>query len=224
MGKIDIKGDVVDNMTGSFFDYWGMDSVYPKKIQQAIENDGDDEITLDVASDGGDVFAASEIYTMLKASGKHITVNIQGLAASAASVISMAGDTVRISPTAQMMIHKASNGLWGNADDMRSNADTLDSIDSSIVNAYALKTGHKDTDILQLMQNTTWMNAQTAVEKGFADEIMFVDENQPVFTNSLHNLPSKKALNKFLNMVNNKQPSQPKQSVREQKLAILLGK
>lgn len=224
MGKIDIKGDVVDNMTGSFFDYWGMDSVYPKKIQQAIENDSDDEITLDVASDGGDVFAASEIYTMLKASGKHITVNIQGLAASAASVISMAGDTVRISPTAQMMIHKASNGFWGNADDMRSNADTLDSIDSSIVNAYALKTGHKDTDILQLMQNTTWMNAQTAVDKGFADEIMFVDENQPVFTNSLHSLPSKKALNKFLNMVNNKQTSQPKQSVREQKLAILLGK
>ena len=153
MGKIDIKGDIVSNEYGAFYDFWGMNSVYPKKIQQALEADTDEEITLDVASNGGSVFAASEIYTMLKASGKHIVVNIQGLAASAASVISMAGDTVRISPTAQLMIHKASNDACGSADSMRKNADVLDSIDTSIVNAYVLKTGMKESDLIQLMSN-----------------------------------------------------------------------
>lgn len=250
MGKIDIKGDIVSNEYGTFYDFWGMDSVYPKKIQQALEADTDEEITLDVASNGGSVFAASEIYTMLKASGKHVVVNIQGLAASAASVISMAGDTVRISPTAQLMIHKASNDACGNADSMRKNADVLDSIDTSIVNAYVLKTGMKESDLIHLMSNETWMNAQTAVDKGFADEIMFVDENKPLITNSLHVLPSREALNKFYNMqfkeknaeakkaledeiekriVNTKtitqtQQSQPVNSVRERKLAILFDK
>lgn len=249
-GKIDIKGDIVSNEYGAFYDFWGMDSVYPKKIQQALEADTDEEITLDVASNGGSVFAASEIYTMLKASGKHIVVNIQGLAASAASVISMAGDTVRISPTAQLMIHKASNDAYGNADSMRKNADVLDSIDASIVNAYILKTGMKESDLIHLMSNETWMNAQTAVDKGFADEIMFVDENKPLITNSLHVLPSREALNKFYNMqfkeknaeankaledeiekrivgaktITQRQPSQPVNSVRERKLAILLDK
>lgn len=235
MGKIDIKGDVVDDMTAEWYSYWGIDSVSPKAVQLAIENDEDDKITLDIASNGGDVFAASEIYTLLRASGKQITANVQGLAASAASVIAMAGDTVRISPTAQIMIHKASNGNIGNADSMRKNADTLDSIDSSIVNAYVLKTGMKDTDVLKLMQDETWMNAQTAVDKGFADEIMFVNEDDPVFTNSLHTMPSKEKLNQFFNMrlkekqaaidkLENKPNSQPSNSLREQKLAILLDK
>ncbi|QIM45739.1 Clp protease ClpP [Streptococcus ruminicola] len=227
MGKIDIKGDIVDNEYGAFFDFWGIDSVYPKKIQQALEADTDEEVTLNVASNGGNVFAASEIYTMLKASGKRVVVNIQGLAASAASIISMAGDTVRISPTAQIMIHKASNEVHGNADSMRKSADILDGIDTSIINAYILKTGMKESDLLHLMSNETWMNAQTAVDKGFADEIMFVDENKPLITNSLHSLPSREALNKFFNMQfkeqTEKQPSQPVNSVRERKLAILLG-
>lgn len=222
MGKIDIKGDVVDDMTAEWYSYWGIDSVSPKAVQLAIENDEDDKITLDIASSGGDVFAASEIYTLLRASGKQITANVQGLAASAASVIAMAGDTVRISPTAQIMIHKASNGNIGNADSMRKNADTLDSIDSSIVNAYVLKTGMKDTDVLKLMQDETWMNAQTAVDKGFADEIMFFDndEEEIMVTNAVHQLPSKSAITKFKNMI-----ATPKtNTLREQKLAILLEK
>ena len=162
----------------------------------------------------------------------------------------MAGDTVRISPTAQLMIHKASNDACGNADTMRKNADVLDSIDASIVNAYVLKTGMKESDLIHLMSNETWMNAQTAVDKGFADEIMFVDENKPLITNSLHVLPSREALNKFYNMqfkeknaeankaledeiekrivsaktITQTQPSQPVNSVRERKLAILLDK
>lgn len=224
MTKIDIKGDIVDNDTGEFFDYFGMSSVYPKKVQQAIENDEDEEIILDVASNGGDVFSASEIYTMLKSSGKNIVVNIQGLAASAASVISMAGNTVNISPTAQLMIHKASVVGAGNADDFEHEAKVLNGIDESIASAYELKTGMKQEDLLQMMANETWLNAKEAVDKGFADNIMFSnDEEEIVVTNSISHLPSKQAINKFKNLIAKEKIKNEKQTVslREQKLAIL---
>lgn len=229
MGKIDIKGDIVSNDVGEFYEWFGMSSTYPNKIQQAIANDEDDEIVLDVASNGGDVFAASEIYTMLRDSQKNIVVNIQGLAASAASVIAMAGNTVRMSPTSQLMIHKASVSTVGNSDDLEHESEVLNGIDESIAMAYELKTGMKQTDILQLMSNETWMNAKVAVDKGFADEIMFNEsDDEPIFENAVHALPSKAAINKFKNLIAkeklNKQSSQPTNSVRERKLAILLDK
>lgn len=228
MTKIDIKGEIVDNDTGEFFDYFGMSSVYPKKVQQAIENDEDEEIILDVASNGGDVFSASEIYTMLKSSGKNIVVNIQGLAASAASVIAMAGNTVNISPTAQLMIHKASVIGAGNADDFEHEAKVLNGIDESIASAYELKTGMKQEDLLQMMASETWLNAKEAVDKGFADNIMFSNESI-VVTNSINHIPSKQAINKFKNLIakeqlKNEKDSQPKISLRDQKLAILRAK
>ncbi|AZF92340.1 Clp protease-like protein [Streptococcus phage CHPC879] len=222
MGKIDIKGYIVSNDDKEFYDFYGMTSTYPKMVQDAIENDEDEEITLNIASNGGDVFAASEIYTMLKSSGKRIVVNVQGLAASAASVISMAGDTVRISPTAHIMIHKASTGIRGNGDDLEHQSIVLNSIDESIALAYEMKTGLKQPELLDLMAKETWLNAKTAVDKGFADEIMFFDndENQIMVTNSVYQLPSKSAINKFKNMI-----ATPKtNSLREQKLAILLEK
>lgn len=221
MGKIDIKGDIASDDLVAFYDFFGMKCTYPKMVQEAIENDKDEEITLNIASNGGDVFAASEIYTMLKASGKRIVVNVQGLAASAASVISMAGDTVRISPTAQIMIHKASTGIRGNSDDLEHQSAVLSSIDESIALAYEMKTGLKQTELLDLMAKETWLNAKTAVDKGFADEIMFSDtEEEVMVTNAVHQLPSKSAITKFKNMI-----AKPKtNSLREQKLAILLEK
>lgn len=221
MGKIDIKGDIASDDLVAFYDFFGMKCTYPKMVQEAIENDKDEEITLNIASNGGDVFAASEIYTMLKASGKRIVVNVQGLAASAASVISMAGDTIRISPTAQIMIHKASTGIRGNSDDLEHQSAVLSSIDESIALAYEMKTGLKQTELLDLMAKETWLNAKTAVDKGFADEIMFSDtEEEVMVTNAVHQLPSKSAINKFKNMI-----AKPKtNSLREQKLKILLEK
>lgn len=222
MGKIDIKGDIVSDDVGSFYEWFGMSSTYPKLVQQAIDNDQDEEITLNIASNGGDVFAASEIYTMLKASGKRIVVNVQGLAASAASVISMAGDTVRISPTAHIMIHKASTGIVGNSDDLEHQSAVLNSIDESIALAYEMKTGLNQPELLDLMAKETWLNAKTAVDKGFADEIMFFDndEEETMVTNAVHQLPSRSAIAKFKNMI-----AKPKTNkLREQKLAILLEK
>lgn len=234
MTVIDIKGDVVDNSYGMMYDWFGIDYTSPSKVNDALVNADDEEIVLNIASNGGDVFAASEIYTAIKMNGKPVTVNIQGLAASAASVIAMAGDTVNISPTAQLMIHKAMSGSQGNADDFEQEAKVLNGVDQSIAAAYELKTGMKQSDLLQLMSNETWMTAQDAVDKGFADNIMFVDANKPVFSNSIGNIPTADKLNEFMNFMNFKNRNNPpkeepitenKQAdLRSRKLAILLEK
>ena len=120
MVKIPIRGAIVDDDTAMFYDYFAMTCTSPKKVSAILNEEvaeGDD-IVVDIASNGGDVFVASEIYSMLKNNASNVKVNVTGLAASAASVIAMAGDTVSIAPTAQIMIHKAWTNMDGNADDL----------------------------------------------------------------------------------------------------------
>lgn len=171
---IPIKGNIISDEDADVYDYFGITGyTSPKKISTSLANaeDGDD-VELQVASNGGDVFAASEIYTALKSSKLPVKASIQGLAASAASVVAMAADTVEMSPTAQMMIHKAWSVSQGNADDMQHEATVLSSIDDSIVNAYEAKTGMDKGKLLNLMSDETWMGAEDAVKLGFADAIM----------------------------------------------------
>lgn len=235
MVVIDIKGSIVDDGYGMMYDYFGFGDLltWPSKIKNILSETDDEEVILNIASNGGDVFSASEIYTKLKSSGKNIIVNVEGLAASAASVIAMSGNTVNISPTAQIMIHKAWTQSGGNSDDLRQEAQVLDGIDQSIINAYELKTGMDRTNLLQLMSNETWLTAQEAVDKGFADSIMFVNNNKLVFSNAISNLPSSDKLNEFLNFMNfKKRNSGPNNTTKEnkqadlrsRKLAILLQK
>ena len=227
---IEIKNSIVSDVVGTLYDQIGVDDyTSPKKVKAQLKDCAfSNDLIVNVSSGGGDVFAASEIYTMLRDSGKKVTVNIQGLAASAASVISMAGDTVRISPTAQIMIHKASNGIQGNADGMSHNANVLDGIDKSIAAAYVAKTGMKESDLIQMMSNETWLTAKDAVDKGFADEIMFDDEasNRNYQNSTFGTVITDAVASQFLNSIQQteKQPSQPVNSVRERKLAILLDK
>ena len=227
---IEIKNSIVSDVVGTLYDKMGVsDYTSPKKVKAQLKDCAfSNDLIVNVSSGGGDVFAASEIYTMLRDSGKKVTVNIQGLAASAASVISMAGDTVRISPTAQIMIHKASNGIQGNADGMSHNANVLDGIDKSIAAAYVAKTGMKESDLIQMMSNETWLTAKDAVDKGFADEIMFNDEsnNQNYQNSTFGTVITDAVATQFLNSIQqtDKQPSQTVNSVRERKLAILLDK
>lgn len=232
MATVNIKGDIVDNSTAQFYEYFGMDAVSPSGVSQQLA-DGDDEIEVNIASNGGDLFAASEIYTMLKNDPRNVTVNIQGLAASSASIIAMAGDEINIAPTAQMMIHQVWSNTQGNADDMRTSAKSLDSADQAVVNAYEAKTGIDRETILSMMQQETWMDAQEAVDKGFADKIMFVDEKQPQLVNATHTIPNHEAINKFLTMMAKSSVDKPKPAetkakhkltLRDQKLAFLLGK
>ena len=123
------------------------------------------------------VFAAAEIYTMLRDYPGNVTVRIASIAASAASVVAMAGNVVQMSPTALIMIHDPSTIAMGNAKEMEKAITTLNEVKESIINAYAYKTGLTRNRISKLMSDETWLNAKKAVELGFADEILF--ENKP---------------------------------------------
>ena len=153
--------------------FWG-DEVTPAAFRDELESDEGD-VTVWINSPGGNVFAAAEIYTMLCDHKGRITVKIDAIAASAASVIAMAGDTVLMSPVGMIMVHDPMTIAMGNARDMEKAISTLNEVKESIINAYAKKTGLTRSHISRLMENETWMNARKAVELGFADSILFTD-------------------------------------------------
>lgn len=135
-------------------------------------NAGDGDITVWINSPGGDCVAAAQIYNMLMDYKGNVTVKIDGLAASAASVIAMAGTKVLVSPVSMMMIHNPATIAMGNSAEMQKAIAMLDEVKESIMNAYEIKTGLSRTKISHLMDAETWMDANSAVEMGFADEIM----------------------------------------------------
>lgn len=149
--------------------------------------DASEQLVINLSSGGGEVTAASEIYTALRQMNTTVSINITGMAASAASIIAMAGDTVNISPTAQMMIHQASlRDVSGNKDDLTHLSNILDKTDQSIVQAYVDRTGLPVDKIVKMMADETFLTAQEAVEYGFADQIMFTGTGtQNKVTNSL---------------------------------------
>lgn len=151
--------------------FWG-DEITPQMFRDEL-NAGEGDVTVWINSPGGNVFAAAEIYTMLKDYKGSITVKIDAIAASAASVVAMAGDTVQMSPVAMLMIHDPSTVAMGNTKDMEKAIEVLNEVKESIINAYASKSGLSHARIANLMSNETWMNAKKAVELGFADEVLF---------------------------------------------------
>ena len=170
--KINLKGPLIANNSQEVYDYYGMEAVSAKSIIDKFPEDNSD-IILEVNSNGGLVTVGSEIYTALRSYKGKVTAEITGMAASAASVAVMGADKVVMSPTAQMMVHKALfNWVSGNSDDLDKASSALKSSDKAIVNAYVAKTGKSEDEIMQLMRNETFMSAQDAVESGFADEVM----------------------------------------------------
>ncbi|WP_302490403.1 head maturation protease, ClpP-related [uncultured Dialister sp.] len=151
---------------------WYGDEVTPGIFNDEL-HEGEGDITVWIDSPGGDCFAAAQIYNMLKDYKGKVTVRIDSLAASAASVIAMAGDTVEISPVAMMMIHNPVTLSFGNAADMQKAIDMLNEVKASIMNAYQLKTGLSRNKISKLMDDETWFNAKKAVELGFADSVLY---------------------------------------------------
>ena len=135
-------------------------------------NAGSGDITVWINSPGGDCIAAAQIYNMLMEYKGNVTVKIDGIAASAASVIAMAGTKVCVSPVSMLMIHNPSAGIYGNTAEMQKAIEMLDEVKESIINAYEIKTGMNRTKISHLMDAETWMDANSAVEMGFADEIL----------------------------------------------------
>jgi len=156
--------------------WWG-DEVTPGMFRDELYA-GSGPITLWINSPGGDVFAAAQIYNMLMDYPHDVTVKIDGIAASAASVIAMAGTKVCMSPVAMMMIHNPSTIAFGEADDLKDAIAMLNEVKESIINAYEAKTLMPRDKISKLMDNTTWMNARKALELKFCDEILFADNEE----------------------------------------------
>jgi len=153
-------------------DSWWGDEVTPKQFKEDLDALGDvDEIRVFINSDGGDIFAGQAIYSMLRRHKAKITVYIDGLAASMASVVAMAGDTVYMPHNAMMMIHNPWTIAIGTADDFRKLADDMDKVRESLIVAYQDKSGLDREKIIEMMDAETWMTAEEAVDLGFADEI-----------------------------------------------------
>jgi len=157
--------------------WWG-DEVTPKLFKEELTA-GSGPITVWINSPGGDVFAAAQIYNMLMDYTGKVTVKIDGIAASAASVIAMAGGEVLMSPVSMLMIHNPATIAWGDAEEMLKAKALLDEVKESIINAYELKSGLPRIKISHLMDNETWMNANKAMELGFAEKIMFTGDEEP---------------------------------------------
>ena len=164
---------------------WFEDDVTPSAFKADLFA-GSGPITLHINSPGGDCIAASQIYTMLMDYPYDVKVQIDGIAASAASVIAMAGTKVSMSPTSLMMIHNPLTFALGDSEEMRKAIQLLEEVKESIINAYEIKTGLSRTRLSHMMDAETWMNAQKALELGFCDEVLFqpekVDKVQNSFT------------------------------------------
>lgn len=190
---------------------WFDDDVTPKAFKDELDA-GNGDITVWINSPGGDCFAAASIYNMLMDYKGKVTVKIDGLAASAASVIAMAGDKVIVSPVSMIMIHNPMTMAAGDKGDMQKAIEMLESVKDSIINAYANKTGLSRNKLSRLMDDETWMDANKAVELGFADEIMKrpdADEEQndlavPVAGNLYS---SRQMADTFINKVKDKMPA-----------------
>ena len=150
---------------------WFDDDVTPQMFKDEL-NAGDGDIVVWINSPGGDCVAAAQIYNMLMDYKGNVTVKIDGIAASAASVIAMAGTRVLVSPVSMMMIHNPATIAMGDKAEMEKAIAMLTEVKDSIINAYEIKTDLSRARISHLMDAETWMDAHKAVELGFADEIM----------------------------------------------------
>lgn len=206
MKRINVKGPIITNDDKWIYDWLEMESTAPKDITDQLPATGED-VEVVINSGGGDVYSGSEIYTELKGYTGSVIVKIVGVAASAASVIAMAGDKVMISPTAQMMIHNVSTALYGDHQALDKESEILQSHDKSIASAYEMKTGKSIDELLGLMGDETWMNAQSAVDNGFADEVMFQNEAPRLVAAVQTPLLPKNVVDKVREM--KKQPKEP---------------
>lgn len=153
--------------------WWG-DEVTPKQFADDLSALGEvSEINVRINSNGGDVFAAQAINSQLRAHKAKINVYIDGIAASAATVVAMAGDTIHIPSSGMMMIHDPLTNLYGmyNAKELQECIEVLSTVKESIINAYVVKTGKAKEELFEIMENETWLTGEQAVEQGFADKL-----------------------------------------------------
>jgi len=183
--ELRIEGEIVSDDDAWLYEWFGITATSPNAFKQTLAEYKGKNINVWIDSWGGDTTAAAGIYNALKEHDGKVTVKIDGKAVSAASVIAMAGDEVKMSPVGILMIHNPWTGVMGEAKDMRHMADVLDEIKETIINAYQLKTGKSRKKISQMMDEETWMSAKKAMSEGFVDEILYGNQSdEPPVENS----------------------------------------
>ena len=188
-------------------DSWFDDDITPKAFKAELTA-GEGDIVIWLNSPGGDCIAASQIYTMLMDYKGTVTVKIDGIAASAASVIAMAGTTILMAPTSLMMVHNPLTVAIGDSEEMQKAIAMLSEVKESIINAYEIKTGQSRAKLSHLMDAETWLNAKKAIELGFADGILD-DEKKRLQTEDFTYAFSRRAVtNSLLDKVKPKLPKQ----------------
>ncbi|MBR2311125.1 MAG: Clp protease ClpP [Oscillospiraceae bacterium] len=171
---IDIRGVIVPDDDLWIYDWLEISATAPTTVRMALQEANGEPVEVLINSNGGDVFAGSEIFTLLRAYSGKVLIKIQSFAASAAAVIAMAGES-EMSPIAQLMIHNVSGSARGDHRNMEHAAEVLANANRAIATAFTAKTGKSEEDILALMAKETWLTAEQAVKEGFVDRVMFAE-------------------------------------------------
>lgn len=172
MRVININGTIVPNDDKWIYDYLGYESTCPKDVAKTLDEAAGDEIVFKINSGGGDVFSGNEIYDLIHSYKGRTTSVITGICASIATVICCASNKVQANPGIQYMIHNVSCSARGDYRDMDHASETLQIANKAISNVYRLKTGLSNEELLKLMNEETWMDAEKAKKYGFVDEII----------------------------------------------------
>ena len=188
MKTLNINGDIVSDDLVWIYDWYEMPCFSPKMARDAVSSlEAGETLRVVINSPGGDVYAGQETFSILY-NIRHINnveIEVQSLAASAASVIAMAGKTVKMSPVAALMVHNCSTYASGDYRDMTHTAEVLRKINECLVQAYIQKTGMTQEDLLTMMDNETWLSANDCVKYGFADEIIKNDDEPQLILNAV---------------------------------------
>ena len=220
---VNIKGTVISSDEAWIYDYFGIENVTPKAVNNAIAKANGEKLDVYINSGGGDIFAGSEIYEALRSYKGDVKIHVVGLAASAASVIACARES-EIAPTAMVMVHNVSSGASGDYHDMDKQSEILQKANQIIAAAYVEKTGMSESDALKMMDHETWLTAQDAVEKGLCNAISKPQQNSTVQLAASYNsgmLP-KSVIDKMRNQLTNEK--QKKQAQTKLNLLKLGGK
>lgn len=178
--ELRINGEIVDDDDVWIYEWFGISSTSPNAFREELNKYDGKNIIVWIDSYGGNVFAAAGIYNALMEHKGSVEVKIDGKAMSAASVVAMAGERIYMSPAGMMMIHNPLTEVYGYASDLRKVADILDEVKESIMNAYEIKTNRSRDDLSAMMDEEKYMSAKTAVEEGFADEMLYTDNSKDV--------------------------------------------
>ena len=223
--KISIRGPIVSSNQHRFYQFYGMEATSPRSVADTLAKGNGERAEVEINSGGGEIFAASEIYTALRSYAGGVHIRIVGLAASAASIIAMAGES-EMTPTGMMMIHNVQTETSGDYRQMEHTAGTLRDANHAIISAYVAKTGRPEAEIAAMMDAETWITAERAVELGLVDRVMQPDTGQkPLAADFYSGMLSEDALKRAENFLKNQAAGpdffMPERAQAEAKLKFL---